>query len=98
MDQSVILGPDPEFCARLQAALEATGQVEVARIIDRYPAVIDLVRVLRAHAAELLFISFESVQKAQETAQLLEAEASPVQVVAFDRRMDLAVVRESMRV
>jgi pilus assembly protein CpaE len=96
--QSVIIGPDPELCARLQAALEATGQVEVARTIDHYPAVIDLVRVLRAHAAELLFISFESVEKAQETVQLLEAEASPVQMVAFDRRMDLAVVRESMRV
>jgi pilus assembly protein CpaE len=96
--QSVIIGPDPELCARLQAALEATGQVEVARTIDHYPSVIDLVRVLRAHAAELLFISFESVEKAQETVQLLEAEASPVQVVAFDRRMDLAVVRESMRV
>jgi pilus assembly protein CpaE len=96
--QSVIIGPDPELCARLRAALEATGQVEVARTIDHYPAVIDLVRVLRANAAELLFISFESVEKAQETVQLLEAEASPVQVVAFDRRMDLAVVRESMRV
>ena len=61
MFQSVIIGPDPELCARLQAALEATGQVEVARTIDHYPAVIDLVRVLRANAAELLFISFESV-------------------------------------
>ncbi len=98
MFQSVIIGPDPELCARLQAALEATGQVEVARTIDHYPAVIDLVRVLRAHAAELLFISFESVEKAQETVRLLEAEASPVQVVAFDRRMDLVVVRESMRI
>jgi len=98
MFRSVIVGPDRELCARLQAALETTGHVEVSRTIDRYPEGIDLVRALRAHAAEILFISFESVEKALETVQLLEAEASHVQVVAFDRRMDLAVVRESMRI
>jgi pilus assembly protein CpaE len=96
--QSVIIGPDRELCGRLQSALEATGDVEVARTFDHYPAAIDLVRALRAQAAELLFISFESVEKAQETIQRLEAEASHVQVVGFDRRMDLAVVRESMRI
>jgi pilus assembly protein CpaE len=94
----VIVGPGPELCARLQAALEATGHVEVARAIDQYPTAIDLVRALRAQAAEILFISFESPEKALKTVELLEAEASHVQVVAFDRRMDLAVVRESMRI
>jgi Flp pilus assembly CpaE family ATPase len=96
--QSVIIGPDRELCGRLQAALEATGYVEVTRTFDHYPTAIDLVRALRAQAAELLFVSFESVEKAQETVRLLEAEASQVQVVAFDRRMDLPVVRESMRI
>jgi pilus assembly protein CpaE len=96
--QSVIIGPDPALCARLQTALEATGEVKVTRAMDHYPTAVDLVRALRAHAAELLFISFESVEKAQETVRLLEAEASHVQVVAFDRRMDLGVVRESMRI
>jgi pilus assembly protein CpaE len=98
MFRSVIIGPDGELCARLQAALEATGRVEVKRTLDRYPEAIDLVRTLRAHAAEILFISFESVEKALETVQALEAEASHVQVVAFHRRTDLALVRESMRV
>jgi DNA-binding NarL/FixJ family response regulator len=96
--QGVIIGPDPALCARLQTALEATGEVKVTRAMDHYPTAVDLVRALRAHAAELLFISFESVEKAQETVRLLEAEASHVQVVAFDRRMDLGVVRESMRI
>jgi len=96
--QSVIIGPDRELCARLQAALEATGDVEVIRTIDHYPTAIDLVRALRAHAAELLFLNFESIEKAQETVRLLDAEASHVQVIAFARRMDLAVVRESMRI
>jgi len=54
MFQSVIIGPDGELCARLQAALEATGQVEVTRTFDHYPTAIDLVRALRAQAAELL--------------------------------------------
>ena len=97
MFQSVIIGPDRGLYARLQAALEETGQVEVARIIDHYPTAIDLVRALRAHAAEIVFLSFESVEKAKETIRVLEAEASHVQVVAFDRRMDLALMRESMR-
>jgi len=96
--QSVIIGPDRELCGRLQVALEATGQVEVARTLDHYPTAIDLVRALRAHAAELLFLSFESVEKAQETVRLLETEGNQVQVIAFGHRMDLAVVRESMRI
>ena len=98
MFQSIIIGPDRQLCGRLGAALEATGEVEVVRTIDHYPTGIDLVRTLRANAAELLFLSFESIEKAQETVRLLESEASQVQVVAFDRRMDLAVVRESMRI
>lgn len=98
MFQSIIIGPDRELCGRLQVALEATGHVAVARTIDHYPTGIDLLRVLRANTAELLFLSFESIGKAQETVQLLEVEGSTVQVVAFDRRMDLAVVRESMRI
>jgi pilus assembly protein CpaE len=95
--KSVIICPDQELSRRLEAALAATGHVSVARVMDRYPGAVDVVRSLRAQAAEIVFLSFESVAEAMETVKVIEAEASSVQVVAVHRRMDPAVLRESMR-
>jgi pilus assembly protein CpaE len=58
---------------------------------------VEVLRSLRAQAAEILFLSFESVAEALDTVKAIEAEAGSVQVVAIHRRMDPAVLRESMR-
>jgi pilus assembly protein CpaE len=95
--RSIIISPDPEIAHRLIAALEATGQVEVARTIDHYPTAIELMRSLRALATEILFINFESLTKGLEIVQILDAEASPMQIVGFHRQLDAAMLRETMR-
>lgn len=97
MIRSVIISPDQELADHLAGALEATGQVAVARVIDGYPAAIDLLRALRATAVELLFVSFQSIEKAHELVKLLESEGSHVPVVAIHREMDAEVMRETMR-
>ena len=97
MIRSIIISPDPELADRLVLALDQTGLVTVARIIDGYPSAIDLVRSLRAHAAELLFLSYESIERAQEVVRLIEAEASHVQIVAIHHETDSEVLRETMR-
>ena len=61
MFPTVIIGPDGALCGRLQAALEETGQIDVMRTIDHYPEGIELIRTLRAHAVEVVFVSFESI-------------------------------------
>jgi pilus assembly protein CpaE len=95
--KSLIICPDQELSGRLDEALRATGHVNVVRTMDRYPDAVEVVRSLRAQAAEILFLSFESVVEALDTVKVLEAEASSVQVVAVYRQMDPAVLRESMR-
>ena len=97
MFRSIIISPDAEAAHRLIAALEATGQVEVARTLNHYPTAIELIRSLRALAAEIIFISFESPKKGLEIVQILEGEGSPMQIVGFHKQLDPAVLRETMR-
>ena len=97
MFRSIIISADAELGQKLISALEATGQVEVARTLDHYPTAIELIRILRALATEIVFISFESLKQGLEIVQILEAEGSQMQIVGFDRQLDPAVLRETMR-
>ena len=81
--RSIIISPDHELGRKLTAALEATGQVEVARTLDHYPTAIELVRTLRALAADVVFINFESLKQGLEIVQFLEADGSQRQIVGF---------------
>jgi pilus assembly protein CpaE len=81
----------------LEAAVTATGEITVGRTIHRYPNAIDLVRTLRAHAPEMVFLSVEAIDKAQEVVKLLNAEAENIQVIAIHSRVDAELLRQSMR-
>ena len=94
---SIIISLDHELGRRLTAALEATGQVEVARTLDHYPTALELVRTLRALATEVVFIDFESLKQGLEIVHVLEADGSQRQIVGFQSRSDAAVLRETMR-
>ena len=98
MLRSIIICPAPELAARLEAAVTATGDVTVGRTLNRYPNAIDLVRTLRAHAPEVVFLSFESLEKAQEVVKFLEAEAAGVQVIAIHSKMEPNLLRQTMRI
>ncbi|HLW75322.1 MAG TPA: hypothetical protein VKS01_00030 [Bryobacteraceae bacterium] len=97
MLRAIIICPDPELTARLEAAIKATGEVSVGRTLDRYPTGIDLVRTLRAHAPEVVFLSFESLERAQEVVKFLETEAEGIQIIAVHRQLDPKLLRETMR-
>lgn len=97
MLRSIIICPDGELASRLEAALKATNEVTVSRVLTRYPNSIDLVRSLRAHAPEAVFLSFESLEKAQEVVSFLESEASGLQIVAVHRQVDSKLLRDTMR-
>jgi pilus assembly protein CpaE len=95
--RSIIISPDAELAERLEAAATLTGEISVNRVLDRYPTVIDLVRTLRAQAPDILFLNFESFEKAQEVVSFVEKQADGVQVIAFHRRCDAKILRETMR-
>jgi pilus assembly protein CpaE len=96
--RSIIISPDQQMAQRLESALSATGEIAVGRILNRYPNAIDLVRTLRAHAPDVIFLSFETVDKAHEVVKFLEAEARGLQIVAIHRQCDAKLLRETMRV
>jgi Flp pilus assembly CpaE family ATPase len=95
--RSIIISPAPELAARLEAAVTATGEITVGRTLNRYPNAIDLVRTLRAHAPEVVFLSFESLEKAQEVVKFLEAEAAGLPVIAIHSKTDPTLLRQIMR-
>ncbi len=97
MYRSILISPDVEVGQKLTAALEASGHVEIARTLDHYPSGVELIRTVRALAADILFIDFGSLQKGLEIIHILEVEGSPLQIVGFDRTLDPAVLRETMR-
>jgi pilus assembly protein CpaE len=96
--RSIVISPDQELGNRLVAALQTTGQTVIAKQLERYPTAVDLVRSLRTHAAEVVFVSFGSLEKGLETVKLLEEEAKNVPIVGFHRELDPKVLRETMRV
>jgi pilus assembly protein CpaE len=95
--RAIVICPDQDLSDRLEAAVLATGDVIVGRVFDRYPVAIDLVRALRAHAPEVVFLSFEALDHAQEVVKFLEAEAEGIQIVAVHRSIDAKLLRETMR-
>ncbi len=97
MYRSILISPDAEVGGKLRAALEASGHVEIARALDHYPTGVELIRTVRALAADILFIDFGSMAKGLEIIHILEVEGSPLQIVGFGRKLDPAVLRETMR-
>jgi pilus assembly protein CpaE len=95
--RSVILCPDAEMAAQLEQALTKTGDVTVSRVLREYSNPGDLIRLLRAHAPDVVFLSFESVSRAQDVVRCLEKEADGVQIIGLNRTLDANVFKESMR-
>ena len=82
----------------LEQSLTRLGEVTVCRVLHSYPSAMELVRTLRAHAPDVIFLSFDAVEKAQDTVRFLEKEAEGVQIIGVHHTLDTAVLRESMRV
>ncbi len=97
MLRSIIVCPDPALSAQLEELLVSLGDVTVFRTLSHYPTATDLIRTLRAHAPDVIFLSFESLDKAEETIQYLEKESEEAQVVGIHRASDPNVLRTMMR-
>lgn len=97
MLRSVIICPDPQLSAQLEETLASLGDVAVFRTLSHYPTATDLIRTLRAHAPDVVFLSFESIDKAEEIVHYLEKDAEDAQVIGVHRASDAMVLRTMMR-
>jgi Flp pilus assembly CpaE family ATPase len=73
------------------------GEVTLCRSVTQYPDPVDLVRTLRAHAPDVIFLSFENAEKATQIVRFLETEAKGVQTIAVERSADARLLRVVMR-
>jgi pilus assembly protein CpaE len=98
MLRTMIIGPDAKQAQQLEKAVSAlANEVTVCRILINYPDENELVRTLRTHAPEVVFISFEQSDLAGKIVARVLQEAEGVQFVAFHRTCDAMTLREIMR-
>jgi pilus assembly protein CpaE len=97
MLRGIIICPDVDLNERLEAILTEIGIVSVTRTLDRYPSGLELMRFLRAHAPQVIFVSTESTPKAMEIAREVEKNTPGVQIVAISRFVDPQILLEVMR-
>lgn len=97
MLRGIIICPDVDLNERLEAILAEIGILSITRTMDRYPNGLELLRFLRAHAPQVVFVSTESTAKAMEIAREVEKNTPGVQIVAISRFVDPQILLEVMR-
>ncbi len=97
MLRGIVICPDIDLSERFQQLLAEMGLVNVTRVLDRYPNGLELLRYLRAHAPQVIFLSSESMTRAIEVVREVERNTPGVQIVALGRKCDQQVLLELMR-
>jgi pilus assembly protein CpaE len=93
----IIISPDRELASHLEAAVTGLAEVALCRTLHKYPTQLDLLRTLRTHGPELIFLSFESTEKAVDIVKSLEAHKTGVQVIAIHQVFKAEILRDTMR-
>lgn len=97
MLKGAIICVDEELSEQLERSIFELGGVGIVRTMSRYPTANELVRMLRASAPEVLFLSIESLSRALEIVSAAEAQVPGIQVVAINRSADPQTLLEVMR-
>jgi len=97
MLRGLIICPDLELAGWLEQALVDSRAATVVRKLDHYAEELELMRLVRANAPQVLFLSTESLLKAGEIVRIVEREAPGLQIVAVSRVCDPAVLLDVMR-
>jgi len=98
MLRTMIIGPDAKQAQQLEKALGAlANELTIGRILHNYPDEGELVRALRTHAPEVIFLSFEKSDFAVKVVERVAQEVEGIQFVAYHRDCDPVTLREIMR-
>lgn len=97
MLRAIVVSPDQELGEMLEDLFCELGHISVTRNLDRYPAALDLTRVMRAHAPHVIFVSIVDLPKALELVREVEGSHPGVQFVAIHRICEPPILLELMR-
>jgi pilus assembly protein CpaE len=98
MLRAIVICPDVAMNKRLDASLSEIGSVTVTRVMNHYPGQQELLRFLRAHGPQVLFLSTESMVHAAEIVREIEKHIPGVQVIAIGGACEPQLLLELMRV
>lgn len=97
MLRGIIICSDVDLTERFQQLLSEVGLVHLTRTLDHYPNSFELLRFLRAHAPQVVFLGSESIPKMLAIVQEIEKQTPGVQIVALGRQCDSHVLLDLMR-
>ena len=97
MLRGLVICPDSGLADRLAVALQESRQVTIVRDLDHYPDSLELMRVVRAHSPEVVFLAIDAMAKAGEIVTMVEREALGLQVIAISQGTDPAALLKVMR-
>lgn len=92
-----MISPDQRLAGEFRVTLEETGGVGIVRELDRHPAPVELMRLVRAHAPQIIFIAMGPVDYMGEVVRSIEEEAPGIYLVALGESCDPQVLLEAMR-
>jgi len=98
MLRGLIICPDTDLKDRLEDLLNQIGIVTIAKKLDRFPTQLQLVRMVRALAPDVIFVSMESTMLAFEIAREMRKNGPGVQIIGLSRVCDQQILMEAMRV
>jgi pilus assembly protein CpaE len=93
----MIVSPDRELTSDLHRVLANTGEVSIVRMLDQYPDLVELSRVLRSHAPQVMFVTLDSPSNVTRLATHVEQVTPGVQIVAVGRSANPQSLIEAMR-
>ncbi|MBI4876329.1 MAG: hypothetical protein HY822_16965 [Acidobacteria bacterium] len=97
MLRAIIISPDQQLGEQLEDLFYELGSVGITRRVERYPTALDLTRVMRAQAPDVIFVGIQDLAKALELIGEVAAAYPGVQYVAVNRACDPPVLLELMR-
>ncbi len=97
MLRAIIICPDTELTEKLEGSLSDIGLVHITRTMDHYPNTQELLRLVRAHAPQIVFLSTESMMRACNVVRDIEANTPGIQILAIGRSCDPQLLLDVMR-
>lgn len=97
MYRAIIISPNADMSEHLVGKLHSIGGVGVLRVVAEYPDTPDVIRMIRAHSPQLVFLSIVNLRAAARIFEALHETAPGIQVLATSPSYDRDLLIEAMR-
>jgi pilus assembly protein CpaE len=98
MLRAAVIASKPSVFPQVREMLANSDTVELGRSLDFYPSESEVMRFLQAHVPSIVFVDFESMEKALEIISTIERTNPGTQIIALHGgRYDPGILIQAMR-